>query len=144
MSNQLSTLRSYWTFQYKAQEIGDAAARQRDYRKEREQFWRNKKEEVMATIRKEGVEINESIADQLMGGGVAAAAAMGKNAYSTQALRGPSVTIREDLVQNLQECVTKIETHRKAAIDYEGWVQFLTAPANREKTLELTQQDWLY
>lgn len=83
----------------------------------------------MAKVRAEGIEIDESQAQ--------------RSSISNTYGRGPSVTIRNDLVKDLQECVEKIREHRHKTDGYNAWVQVLgDAPA--DATYELNHADWLY
>ena len=129
----ITSLRATWTFQYRAAEVAEGAAKQREYRKGRQHWWAEKKAEVMEKVRAEGITISESVADQLATA----------NYHSTRTI-GPQVHIKPELLQQLQECHTKIDVHRRAVEEYDGWVQVLTAPANVNRTLELTQEDWLF
>ena len=48
--------RTDWTFQYRASQIAEATRSKIDYHQERLTFWKAKREEVLATIRAEGIE----------------------------------------------------------------------------------------
>jgi hypothetical protein len=135
------SLRPFWKFQFPAGEVAKGAEGQRDFRKSRQEWWTTKKAEVMEAIKKDGIEITESLADQLVTGGLRAQAM--SNYQGTTAI-GPQVTIRQDLLRQLQECHQKIDHHRRAVDEYDGWVQFLGRDGDRNRTLELTQADWLY
>lgn len=137
--NEMETLRSVWTFQYSAREVAEGAAAQRDFRKSRQDWWAAKKTEVMAQIRDGGVQISESLADQIAAQGMAAKVSN----YGTTSMQ-PLVTIDPELMRQLAETHRKIDEHRRAVADYDGWVQVLNAPANVNKMLDLTQNDWLY
>ena len=124
--------RSGWTFQYYAHQVAEGAKKQLEFRRDRERWWADKKAEVMARIRESGIEINESLADQ-------------NYTMSTQSRGyGPQIAIDTNLQRQLAEAHGKIATHHDAAEEYDGWVQVLSAAGNREKVLELTQEDWLY
>ena len=60
----------------------------------------------------------------------------------THRIVGRQATRAQHLQRKLTECHQKIESHRKATREYEGWVQVLRA--NPEQRLKLTQADWLY
>ena len=53
--------RTDWTFQYRASQIAEATRSKIDYHQERLTFWKAKREEVLATIRAEGIEVDEKI-----------------------------------------------------------------------------------
>lgn len=130
MNFNTSGNRDEWTFPYTAIKLAEGATAQRDFRLSRVEWWSTAKESVMAEIREKGVTVSESIAANLA-----------NYSNSTQAI-GPQVTINADLQRKLAECHSKIEAHRRAAAEYDGWVQVLTA--NPESRLDLTQGDWLY
>ena len=53
--------RNDWTFQHTASQIAEATRGKIDYHQERLTFWKAKREEVLATIRLEGIEVDEKI-----------------------------------------------------------------------------------
>ena len=55
-------LREKWGFSYTAEQLSDAAAKKVAFHLERLNWWKEKRATVMATIRSEGLEINEKIA----------------------------------------------------------------------------------
>jgi len=54
--------REDWKFDYTAQRLAEAAQRKIDWHRERLAFWSGRREETLATIRAEGLEIDEKIA----------------------------------------------------------------------------------
>lgn len=130
--------RDEWTFKYTANELSAAAAEKHRYHKSRVVWWTAKKGEVMTAIKETGIEISESIVDELA-----------KSGYSTannnmNAMRnGPQVKVNEDLVRKLMECVSKIAAHEVRVSTYEGWNQALcSAPA--PTAFDLNINDWLF
>jgi hypothetical protein len=121
--------RQEWEFEYTASDLAVGARKQLEFRRERVQWWQGKKEQVMATIRESGIEVNESLA-------------VGSSNYASKALHGPQVMVRADLQQDISECHDKIQTHQRAADDYEAWVAMLDA--NPSQRVKCTQQDWQY
>lgn len=118
--------RSIWEFQYKAEVLAEAAEAKQAFRKKRIAWWEEQKEGVMAEIRESGIEISESLAQT----------------YMSNAGRAPQVGIRADLQTKLQECHAKIQSHMKAAREYDGWAQVLNA--NPDAILPLKHSDWLF
>jgi histidinol-phosphate/aromatic aminotransferase/cobyric acid decarboxylase-like protein len=123
-----SSKREGWEFEYTASKVAEGAVRQRQFRLAKVLWWKEAKAKVMAEIKESGIEVSESVADQISN-------------YSTQAI-GPRVMVRSDLQTKLTECHQKIQQHQQAADEYAGWVQVLRA--NPENRLKLTQADWLY
>lgn len=121
--------RNEWEFEYTAAKVADGAEAQAMFRAGRAEWWEQQKAAVMAEVKDSGIEVSESVA------------AGAVNYHSTQ-MAGPQVMVRADLQRKLTECHQKIESHRKATREYEGWVQVLRA--NPEQRLKLTQADWLY
>lgn len=120
--------RDEWEFEYTAAKVADGAQAQAMFRTQRAEWWEQQKAKVMAEVKESGIEVSESVA-------------AGVSNYNTQ-MAGPQVMVRVDLQRKLTECHQKIERHRKAVNEYEGWVQVLRA--NPEQRLRLTQDDWLY
>ena len=122
-----------WKFQYKAGELTEAAKARLKFYEGRLAFWQKKQKEVIAKIRKEGIQVDESV------GG---AGGLGKMAYSNTG-RPASVSVRNDLVTDMNECQGKVAEHKVNVATYEGWVAVL-ADQHKEYVLELTQRDWLF
>jgi hypothetical protein len=122
--------RNEWKFAYEANALADAAQSKIAYHAEHLEFWKRKREEVMATIRDEGIEINEKIA----------------LAYSNPKARdwdrGGEIVIRNDLRKALAETFEKLAYHTEERDTYDGWQQVLRA--NPDATLKLDIQDWLF
>lgn len=118
--------RTQWIFSYPANTLFDAAMEKRRHHAERLGWWEQKKAEVVTTIRAEGIEVDESLADLI------------SNSYQ----RGGTVHVRADLVRDVQECVQKIREHRAKVEDYDGWAQVLSSQGST--TFGLHQEDWLF
>lgn len=122
--------RDDWEFEYTASTLAGAAQAQRDHRNERVQVWEKKKSEVMAKIRDSGLTVHEGVA-------------AGMSSYTTSnAGVGATVMVDTTLQRDLNECVSKIQVHRAAATEYDGWLQVLDA--NREARLKLKHADWMF
>lgn len=122
-------MKSEWTFTYKSSAVLLGAASKADYHNSRVKFWTDKKDEVMAKIKSEGLEFDESLVD------------MTSNKFSG-GYRDTSVSVRDDLLRDLQECGRKLREHRIKLEDYKAWVQVLDSQG--DKDLQLDQQDWLF
>ncbi len=54
-------LKDEWRFDYTAAKVADAARAKIAYHESRLAFWMGKREEIIATIRAEGIEVDEKI-----------------------------------------------------------------------------------
>ena len=122
--------RTDWTFQYRASQIAEATRSKIDYHQERLTFWKAKREEVLATIRAEGIEVDEKIVLAF------------QNPKARDLDRGGQVIIRNDLQKALQEIYDKLRDHTEALSEFEAWEQVLLA--HPEAPLPLDIQDWLH
>lgn len=122
--------RDDWEFEYTAGKLADAAQQQHSHRLARVKAWEEKKAEVMAKVRESGLTVHEGVAESMMN-------------YTTMAQgHGAQVMVDATLQRDLNECVTKINQHRLAATEYEGWIQVLSA--NPEARLKLKHDDWMF
>lgn len=119
--------RNDWEFPYTIGELNIASKVKHDHHMARLQWWNDKKAETIDKVKAEGIEIDESLADQI------------SNSYG----RGAQVQIRNDLVKDLQECVSKIREHRERVTEYDAWLQVLSAQSATRQLL-LNQNDWLF
>lgn len=125
--------RDEWEFEYTATKLAEGAEAQKNFRLARVAWWTDKKATIMAEVKESGLEVTESLAAQY-GSTMSVSNARGGGA--------PQINVRHDLQMKLVECHTKVETHTRAAAEYDGWIQVLRA--NPEQRLKLTQEDWLY
>lgn len=123
-------LRSEWKFPYRAQTLAAAAESKLAYHDERIKWWTAKRAEVMATIRAEGIEVDERI--------VLGHASPKARDWE----RGAKVMVRNDLKDDLEECLEKLRWHTDKRRDYDGWLQALQA--NGDQRVELDIEDWLH
>lgn len=123
-------LRKEWKFGYTASKMADAADTKLQFHQERFEWWKDKKEQVIAQIRAEGLEIDENIALEYV------------SPKSRDWDRGTQVTVRDDLRKDLDECLKKLSYHTGQINDYNGWRQVLNA--NSEVRLNLNHDDWLF
>jgi hypothetical protein len=123
--------RSNWKFSYTADILCTAATAKREFHSERHKWWSDKRDETKERIKSEGIEIDESVAANQLAG-----------SYSNSAFRGPSVSIRNDLVTDLNECVAKVAEHHAKIKDYDAWIQVLESQG--KATLDLQHDDWLF
>ncbi len=128
IAERMESLRDKWEFQYTADKLTEACKVKIKHHTERLDWWTNKQKEVKGIIQKEGIEIDESLVDD--------------DFKLSNTYRGASVSIRNDLVDDLTETVSKIKEHRGKLLNYTGWEQVLASQGS--KALMLTQSDWLY
>lgn len=125
--------RAQWVFLYTAGQLAHGAQKQKDYREDRAKAWERAQEKVMTEIRSSGIEVTEDVMAQLQ---------ISASYSKSGGMRGPTVSINQDLADKFNKCVGKVKEHKDLAEQYEGWIQALQAQP--EKELEVTQQDFLY
>ena len=123
-------LRENWEFEYTAAQLNEAATKKMEFHGERLVWWKDKRASVMATIRAEGIEINENIALEF------------RNPKSQDWNNGSQVMIRNDLQKALQECQEKLAHHTNKLQNYAGWQQMLGANPHAKQQLDI--EDWLF
>ena len=122
--------RDGWKFDYTALRLAEAAQHRMDWHRGRLAFWGARREETLATIRSEGLEIDEKIV-------------IGVHTPKARDWeRANRVTVRDDLRQQLDEVLHKLKEHTERLVEYDGWRQMLAA--NPEVRLSLDIADWLY
>lgn len=121
--------RDEWEFEHMASKLAEGAAAQKAHQLSRVEWWTAAKERLMAEVRESGLEVSESVAT-------------GLRSSTLSQIDGPQITVRHDLQKKLAECHGKIQSHRRAVAEYDGWEQVLRT--NPESRLKLTQADWLY
>ena len=123
-------LREKWEFEYTGAQLCEAAGKRVAFHQDRLKWWKDKRQAVMAQIRAEGIEVNESIA-------------MGyQNPKSRDWVDSTQVLIRNDLKLARAECQKKLASHAGRLAEFSGWFQVLKANPEARKPLDL--QDWLY
>lgn len=122
--------RSEWKFEYTASRLAEAAQAKIDWHAERLEWWKEKKNEVFATIRKEGLEVDEKISVGF------------QNPKSRDWERGAQVLVRNDLQKDLDECLEKLQAHTRKLNEYSGWQQILAANPESRQSLDI--DDWLF
>jgi hypothetical protein len=127
-------MRHIWKFAYTADKLLEAAQAKHSFHTGRLTWWTAKRDEIKETIKSDGIEIDESVADQAGKSG-------GYPGYSTLG-RPSQVSIRTDLVQDLNECLSKVQEHRGKVREYDAWIQVLESQG--KASLDLDQDDWLF
>lgn len=122
--------RNDWTFQHNAGQIAEATRSKIDYHQAQLAFWKEKREEVIATIRSEGIEVDEKIVLAF------------QNPKARDWDRAGQVLVRNDLQKALHEIYDKLRDHTEALSEYQAWENVLLA--HPEDPLALDIQDWLY
>lgn len=128
------TMRDRWKFSYSVEKLLQASIDKMEHALARQQWWEAKKAETLKSIKNEGIEIDMSIAD------LSYAASTVNNTWGG---RQTNVTIKPELLKDLNECIGKIEEHRGRAKQYDAWKQVFSSQFPMEKH-ELTQDDWMY
>ncbi len=123
-------LKDEWKFDYTAAKVAEAARAKIGYHESRLAFWKGKREEVIATIRAEGIEVDEKIV------------LAQRHPKARDWEQGGEVMIRNDLRKDLAECFGKLAYHTELRDSFDGWRQVLEA--NPENRLSLQIDDWLY
>lgn len=122
--------RNEWKFDYTANRLAEAAQGKITHHQERLAAWQAKREEVLARIRAEGLEIDEKLV-------------LGYHSPKSRDWEGGNrIRFREDLRRNLEEVLDKLKHHTEQVQQYQGWHQLLTA--NAEVRLGLDVEDWLF
>ena len=123
-------LRKDWGFDYTANKLAEAAATKMVFHQERLDWWKTKRQEVMGTIRSEGLEIDEKLVMEF------------RSPKARDWDRSAQVLIRNDLQTDLSECLDKLSHHTQQVQQYDGWQQVLAA--NPEARVKLDIEDWLF
>ena len=123
-------LRQDWGFDYTAAKLAEAADQKKAFHHERLDWWKARRLEVMATIRAEGLEIDEKIVLEF------------RNPKSRDWTQGSQVMVRNDLQKDLSECLEKLSHHTQQLQQFDGWQQVLAA--NPEARVKLDIDDWLF
>ena len=118
-------IRNDWKFEYTASKLAEAAQAKVDWHTERLVWWRNKKNEVFAIIRKEGIEVDEKISPAF------------QSPKSRDYDRGAQVMVRNDLQKDLDECMEKLSAHTQRLNEYSGWQQVLAANPESRQSLDI-------
>jgi hypothetical protein len=92
-------LRNEWKFTYTAAKLADGADAKLKFHEERIIYWKRQKDDLVAEIRKDGLEVSEGTA-------------LGySNPKSRDYERGAKVMVRNDLKEKLDECMEKLAYH---------------------------------
>lgn len=126
------SMRDKWTFSYSTEKLLAAATDKMEHALARQQWWEDKKTLTMASIKAEGITVDESLVEQY------AASAM-----NTWSPRQTTVTIKPELLKDLNECISKIDEHKGRAKQYDAWKQVFTSQPPMA-SYGLTQDDWMY
>lgn len=118
--------RDDWKFPYRAVDVLKGAEAKRDYHSSRVSWWEAKFEEVKKKVKEDGIEFDVSLAD------------ITSNSY---AQRG-GVTVRNDLMRDINECQQKVREHKGKTEEYAAWCEVLAS--QKESVVQLESDDWLY
>ncbi len=123
-------LREDWEFSYQAAKVAMAAKAKISHHESRLDFWKKAREDIIARIRSEGIEVDEKIV------------LLYSNPKHRDWDQAGEVMIRNDLRKELVECYKKLAYHTGRRDGYDGWAQVLDA--NPESSLALDIDDWLF
>ena len=127
--------RDDWTVMYTGKALYDAAIMKVTYHESRQKWWLNKKIELIDKIRAEGINVTESVVDEL-----------GKLGYSTSNANiggnGPHIQIDAGLAAQVREASQKVHEHVDKITGYRAWVQMLDA--HKDMNFALDNDDWIY
>ncbi len=117
--------RNEWKIEYPAAQLAEASQAKIAHHGERLEFWKSKREETLAKIRSEGLEIDEKI---VMGF---------QSPKARDWERANRVTVRDDLRQQLDEVLDKLRSHTEKIGQYDGWRQMLLAGPEKRMALDI-------
>lgn len=126
--------RHEWKMPYRGNVLLKAVQDKIIHHMERRDWWSKKKEEVITSIKGGGIEITQSIVDELQKGGYS-----GSNVRHD---RGPTVQIDVALMNHLNEAHRKVEEHKNKEFDYKQWEQVLTS--QQDAHFDLNMDDWIF
>jgi hypothetical protein len=125
--------RDQWTFRYNATQLAEATRAKIDYHNKCLEFWDTRREQLIAEIRADGLEVNEKTVLRTN----ERASIKGRDWTS-----GGDVMIRNDLRKSLEETYQKLSYHTVRRDQYNGWLQAFTD--NPENFHELDMDDWQF
>lgn len=136
-------IREKWEFSYQANVLADAAKQKVVHHQERLRWWLERKEQAIATLRQEGIAIDESLIEREDFAGAPMGGAASTLNFRSADYRPPTVQVRSDLVRDLNEAVAKLREHEIKIAAYDGWEQVLRAQGENLR-LMLQHDDWLF
>jgi hypothetical protein len=119
-----------WSFNYLGKALEEAASARSVFHEARLAWWRQKKDEVFASIRSEGLEVEERLALSY------------QQPKSRDWERGAQVLVRNDLQKQLDECLDKLQSHTQSLGEYRAWQQAFAAVPEQSFALDI--EDWLF
>lgn len=103
--------RNHWLFTYTGSQLLEAAKAKTNHHRERYNWWLARKDELLATIRTEGLEVSEAEALKHAGH------------KARDWNQGARVMVRNDLQNQLDECLHKLGFHAQELDAFQGWFQ---------------------
>ena len=122
--------RNEWNFHYSGKQLLKAAKAKVTHHSSRYTWWLTRKDDLLKTIRSEGLEVSEAEALQHSGH------------KARDWNQGARVMVRNDLQTQLDECLRKLGFHAEQLDSFQGWTQVFDA--NPESNLPLDHNDWLF
>jgi hypothetical protein len=127
-------IRDEWKFKHRAEELAEAARSKYEHHAARLAWWKGKKEEVIAEIRSNGLEVSDTVASEYQLSSMNFTGALRGN--------GAKVIVKDEYQKKLTECEMKMSEHSQKSSAYDGWYQVLSANASSE--LEIDHDDFLF
>jgi hypothetical protein len=125
--------RDTWTFRYTAKQLAEATKAKIEHHDKCLEFWDGRREQLIAEIRADGIEVNEKAVLQTP---------ERMNIKGRDWTTGGDVMIRNDLRKSLTETYEKLAYHTSRRDQYKGWLKAFTD--NPENSHELDMDDWLF
>lgn len=125
--------RDNWTFRYTANQLAEATRAKIEHHVKCLEFWDSRREQLIAEIRADGIEVNEKTVLQTP---------ERPHIKGRDWTGGGDVMIRNDLRKSLAESYEKLSYHTVRRDQYNGWLQAFTD--NPENSHELDMDDWQF
>lgn len=119
--------RNEWVFSKSSGELLVAAKKQLEKHQGKQKWWEEKKAETMKKVGEGGIRVHDSLAS---------------NYSNTKGGYGPTIEVEDGLQRDLSEAQTKIMSHHKLCVEYNGWIAVFEG--NPGMHLELHHDDYLY
>lgn len=127
--------RDDWTFRYTAKQLAEATKTKIDYHNRCLGFWTAQRDEIIAQIRADGIEVSEKTVLQ-------AERSVLSSPRAHDWSSGGEIMIRNDLRKSLSETYEKLAYHTAFRDQYDGWLRALSD--SPDSSHELNMDDWLF
>ena len=127
---EINMQRENWNFTYTAAQLAKAATQKILYHEECLKVWVARRTSVIATIRSDGIEVDESALQFI------------NNPKARDWDLPTEVMVRNDLRKELTDCTRKLAYHTERRDTFDGWRQALQANPDCSHALDI--DDWLF